>query len=89
MTNNNNRRIFEINAMDEPTYEDIKQMEQDDEDEDEEEDHPTEDVINDDDWVSLFEILDYDYAAATTYPQDQVETNLEGNHIKRSANKKK
>ena len=27
--NDNNRRIIEINDMDEPTYEDIKRMEQD------------------------------------------------------------
>ena len=26
MTNDNNRRIIEINAMDEPTYEDIERM---------------------------------------------------------------
>ena len=36
-TNDNNRRIIEINAMDEPTYEDIKRMEQDEDDEEEEE----------------------------------------------------
>ena len=37
MANENNRRIIEINAMDEPTYEDIKRMEQDEDDEEEEE----------------------------------------------------
>ena len=36
-TNDNNRRITEINAMDEPTYEDIERTEQDDDDEEEEE----------------------------------------------------
>ena len=35
--NDNNRRIIEINAMDEPTYEDIDRMKQDDDDEEEEE----------------------------------------------------
>ena len=35
-TNNNNRRIIEINAMDEPTYEDIEQLEQGDDNEEEE-----------------------------------------------------
>ena len=35
-TNDNNRRIIEINAMDEPTCEDIERMEQDDDDEKEE-----------------------------------------------------
>ena len=33
MTNNNNGIIIEINAMDEPNYEDINRMEQDDDDE--------------------------------------------------------
>ena len=37
MTNDRNRRTTEINDMDEPTYEDIEQMEQDDDDEEEEE----------------------------------------------------
>ena len=37
MTYYNNRRIIEINAMDEITYEDIEQMEQDDDYEEEEE----------------------------------------------------
>ena len=37
MTNDNNRRIIEIKAMDEPTYEDIKLMDQNDDDEEEEE----------------------------------------------------
>ena len=35
--NENNRRIIEIKAMDEPTYEDTEQMEQDDDAEEEEE----------------------------------------------------
>ena len=32
MKNDNNRRIVEINTMDEPTYEEIQWMEQDDDD---------------------------------------------------------
>ena len=35
--NENNRRIIEIKYMDEPTYEDTEQMEQDDDAEEEEE----------------------------------------------------
>ena len=89
MTNDNNRRIIEINATDEPTYEDIERMEKDDKDEEEEEQYPTGDGINDDDWARLFEISDYAYATATTSPQDQVETNTKENNIKRRENQKK
>ena len=35
-TNNNNMRTTEINGMNEPTYEDIERMEQDDDDEEDE-----------------------------------------------------
>ena len=37
ITNENNRRIIEIKAIDEPTYEDIKLLDQDDDDEEDEE----------------------------------------------------
>ena len=75
--------------MDEQTYEYIKQIKQYDDDEEEEENYPNGDGINDDDWVRLFGKSDYANSVVTIYPQEQVERNEKGNHIKINEKQKK